>query len=75
MLTKLVPLVEWAFAGQVFYSSLIWTGRDTGFLKNMCGLGVRDVCVICGYAASDTRHCNLEFADNADGELTIPNPN
>lgn len=33
MLTKLGPLVEWAFAGQVFYSSLIWTVTDTGFHK------------------------------------------
>lgn len=33
MLTKLGPLVEWAFAGQVFYSSLFWTVADTGFHK------------------------------------------
>jgi hypothetical protein len=33
MLTKLGPLVEWAFAGEVFYSSLIWTVTDTGFHK------------------------------------------
>jgi len=43
MLTKLVPLVEWTFADHVFVSSLIWAGKATGSLKNMCSLGARDV--------------------------------